>query len=190
MLRGRILNLRSEFKEAIDVLQVALKDAPQHAGGHYQLGLALSKTGNLGRAEEEWREAVKLEPRLTDAQLALAQVALNEGDGYSLKQAAEQVIKSLPSDPRGYILLAEAESRANQSVAADADFSKAIQVAPQRPLGYSAMGGSLFKRDKLQEARKYYEQALDRDPNQLAALNGLVAIFVKQKQNLKAQERV
>lgn len=189
MIRGRILNLRGQFKEAINVLQTALKDVPQHSGGHYQLGLAFSQTGDLGRAEQEWREAVKLEPRLTDAQLALAQIALTKDDRNTLRQAAEQIITSLPSDPRGYILRAEGESR-NQSAAADADFGKAIQVAPQSPLGYTAMGGWLFKRDKLQEAQKYYEQALDRDANQLPALNGLVAILVKQKENVKAQERV
>ena len=191
MMSGRILNLRGQFKEAIDVLQAALKDAPEHAGGHYELGLAFSKTGDLGRAQQEWIEAVKLEPGLTDAQLALAQIALLKNDRDSLGQAAEQIIKSLPSDPRGYILRAEAESRSNQSpAAADADFRKAIQVAPQSPLGYSALGGWLFRRDKLPEAQKYFEQALDRDPIEVAALNGLVAIFVKQKQNIKAQERV
>jgi tetratricopeptide (TPR) repeat protein len=190
MLRGRILNLRGQFKEAIDILQAALKDEPNHAGGHYELGLALSRTGNLERAEEEWREAVKLEPRLTDAQLAVAQIALTKGDHDLLSHAAEQIIQSLPSDPRGYIFRAEAESRSGQGAAADADFSKAIQVAPQNPLGYSAMGGWLFKHDKLQEARKYYEQSLDHDPNYLDALNGVVAIFIQQKQNMKAQERV
>jgi tetratricopeptide (TPR) repeat protein len=190
MMAGRILNLRGQFKEAIDVLQAALKDAPEHAGGHYELGLAFSKTGDLDRAQQEWIEAVKLEPRLTDAQLALAQVALIKDDGGSLRQAAEQIIRNLPSDPRGYILRAEAESRLHQSAAADADLNKAIQVAPQSPLGYVAMGSTLSQRNKLPEAQKYYEQALTLDPNQFAALNGLVAIFVKQKQNTKAQERV
>ena len=190
MLRGRILNLRGQFKTAIDVLQTALKDAPEHAGGHYQLGVALSNTGNLERAEQEWREAVKLEPRLTDAQLALAQVALMKNDRDSLSRAAEEIIRSLPFDPRGYILRAEAESRSNESGEANADFTKAIQVDPQSSLGYSAMGGWLFKRGKLQDAQKYYELALDRDPNQLGALNGLVAVFLKLNQNAKAQQRV
>ncbi len=190
MLRGRILNLRGQFNDAIDILQAALKDAPQHAGGHYQLGFAFNKTGNLERAEQEWRNAIKLEPRLIDAQLAIAQIALRKDDRTSLRQAAEQIIRSAPFDPRGYILRAEAESRSNQSAAADADFGKAIQVAPQSSLGYSAMGGWLFKLGKLPEAQKYYEQALSRDPNEGTALNGLVAIFVQRKQNTKAQERV
>src|SRR5207302_8550548 len=42
ILRGAILNRRSQFKEAIDVLQPALKCAPEHAIGQYQLRLAPS----------------------------------------------------------------------------------------------------------------------------------------------------
>jgi tetratricopeptide (TPR) repeat protein len=190
MLRGRILNLRGQFKPAIDVLQAALKDAPEHAGGHYQLGVALSNTGNNVRAEEEWREAVKIEPRLTDAQLALAQVALTRNDRDSLKEAAEAIVSALPSDPRGYILRAEAESRSNQNAAAEADFNKAIQIAPQNSFGYSALGGWRFRSGKLEDAQKYFELALDRDPNQIGALNGLVAVFLKLNQNAKAQKRV
>jgi tetratricopeptide (TPR) repeat protein len=190
MLRGRILNLRGQFKPAVDVLQAALKDAPEHAGGHYQLGVALSNTGNNLRAEEEWREAVKLEPRLTDAQLALAQIALAKNDLDSLRGAADAIILNLPSDPRGYILRAEAESRSNQNGAAEADFNKAIQIAPKSSLGYSALGGWLFKSGKLQAAQKYYELALDRDPNQAGALNGLVAVFLNLNQSAKAQKRV
>lgn len=190
MLRGRILNLKGQFKEASDILQAALKDAPEHAGGHYQLALALSNTGNLPRAEQELRQAVKLEPRLTDAQLSLAQIALSKDDRETLRQTAEQIIKSLPSDCRGYILRAEAESRSNQTAAADADFKKAIEVDPQNALAYSALGGWLLKNGKLREAQQQYERALERDPNQLAALNGLVSVFLNLHQNGKAEERV
>ena len=110
MLRGRILNQNGQFKDAVEILQSALKDMPEHAGGHYQLALALGNTGNVQRAEQELREAVKIEPRLTDAQLALAQIALAKDDRNTLRQTAEQIITSLPSDSRGYILRAEPES--------------------------------------------------------------------------------
>ena len=104
MLRGRILNQNGQFKEAIDILQSALKEMPEHAGGHYQLALALGNTGNVQRAEQELREAVRVEPRpVTDAQLALAQIALAKDDRNTLRQTGEQIITSLPSDSRGYI---------------------------------------------------------------------------------------
>lgn len=190
ILHGRMQLADGQFSDAANTLQTALKNAPDYAAGHYQLGLALSRTGDLGRAEQEWREAVRLEPHLNEAELALAQIALAKGDRDLVLHCAEQLINNLPADPRGYILHAQGESLSNQVAAADADFKKAVEVAPQSSAGYSAMAGWLFKQGKLQDSQKYYEQALDRSPNEIAALNGLVAIFVKQKQNVKAEERV
>jgi tetratricopeptide (TPR) repeat protein len=190
MLRGRIQSLNGQFIEAISTLQDALKDSPENALGHYELGLAFTKTGDWGRAEQEWRETVKLQPRMMDAQLALAQIAVRKNDRELLSQTAEQIIVGLPLDPRGYILRADAESAAKQETAAETDINKAISVAPQNPLGYVAMGHWFGSKDKFRDAQKYYEQALDRDPNQFAALNGLVTILVKQKQNAEAQKRI
>jgi cellulose synthase operon protein C len=190
LIRGRIQNVNGRYEDAINTLQTALKYAPENAGGHLQLGFALSRTGDLGRAEQEWREAAKLAPQLNDAQLELAQLALNKGDLSLLGQTAEQLIKNLPSDPRGYVLRAESEIASREMAAAEADIKKSIAVAPQNALGYSAMGGLLASRGKFQEAQSYFEQALDRDPNHFAALKGLVAIFLRQGQNGKAIERV
>jgi len=189
-IRGRILNMDVKYDDAANTLQAALKYAPENAFGHYQLGFALSRTGDLGRAEREWREAAKLAPEMNEAQLALAQLALTKGDHDLLRQTAEQLVKNLPSDPRGYILRANAELFANQTAAAEADMKQSITVAPQNSLGYSAMGGWLVGRGKLQEAQTYFEQALDRDPNQLEAMNGLIGIFVRQKQSTKAIGRL
>ena len=190
MLRGRIQSLNGQFLEATSTLQDALKNSPENALGHYELGLAFSKTGDWGRAEQEWREAIKLQPHMMDAQLALAQIAVMKNDRESLSQTAEQIIVGLPFDPRGYILRADAESAAKQETAAETDINKAISVAPQNPLAYVAMGHWFARQDKFRDAQKYYEQALDRDPNQFAALDGVVTILVKQKQNAEAQKRI
>lgn len=63
---------------------------------------------------------------------------------------------------------------------------------PSKPIWIFGDGrmASLAKEGKFQDAQKYYEQALDHDPNQSDALNSLVAVFVRQKQNAKAVERV
>jgi Tfp pilus assembly protein PilF len=95
--------------------------------------LALSNTGNLKRATQEWLQSAKLAPWMNEVQLALSQIARSQGDLQLLKTTTETIIRNNPSDPRGYILRAESES--GKPATAQADLNKAIQIAPQNPLG-------------------------------------------------------
>jgi tetratricopeptide (TPR) repeat protein len=190
IIRGTMLNSQGRFDEAARTLEDAIKDAPENAYGHYQFGVALSKTGNLGRAKQEWFQAAKLAPRMTEVQLALAQVARQTGDAELLRNTAELLIQNSPSDPRGYILRAESEAKSTQAASAEQDLRKAIQVAPQNALAYSAMGNFLQRHGKNQEAQQCYEQALDRDPDYFEPLAGIVSVLVAQNQSAKALDRV
>ena len=190
IIHATILNSQGRFEEASRVLENALKNSPENAYGHYQLGLARSKAGNLERATQEWLEAAKLAPGMNEVQLALAQVARSKGDTQLLKTTVETIIRNNPSDPRGYIL--RAESEVGKPSMAKADLETAIRFAPENPLGYAAMGNFLGGqgKDKIQEARKYYEQALDRDPAYFEPLAGLVSILMQQDQKAEALARV
>lgn len=125
---------------------------------------------------------------MNEVQLALAQVARSKGDSQLLKTPAETIIRNNPSDPRGYILRAESEN--SKPATAEADLETAIQIAPQSPLGYGAMGKFLRTQGKDEEAMKCYEQALDRDPSYFEPLTGLVSILLHQDQKAKALARV
>jgi tetratricopeptide (TPR) repeat protein len=188
IIRGSLLNSRGKFDDAAAILASGLKNDPDNAYGHYQLGLALSKTGSLERAEAEWFQAAKLAPGMTEVQLALTQIARIKGDRQLLKSTAETIIRGSPSDPRGYIVRAESDS--GQPAMAQADLSKSIQVAPNSPLGYSAMGNFLRTEGKDEEARKYFEQALEQDPSYLESLTGLITVLMHQNRHKEALERV
>ena len=190
VIQSTILNSERKYDEASAVLQDALRDAPEDAYGHYQLGVALSKTGNPERAKQEWFEAAKLAPQMTEVQLALADVARQQKDVGLLRESAEQIIRNNPSDPQGYLLRAECESGIRQMAAAERDLKKAIEVAPQNAGAYSAMGSFLRSEGRDKAAEHYYEQALDRNPEATEALAAIVSIFTNQKQTAKALTRV
>lgn len=191
IIRATMLNSQGKFDEATGILESALKDAPENAYGHYQLGLAMARTGNLTRAEQEWREAAKLAPQINDVQFALAQVARMKGDAQLLRDVAEQFIQNRPADPRGYIMRAESEGKAKNISVIQADLERAIQVAPESPLGYLAMGDFWRNQKKnTEQARQYYEKALDRDPGFFEPLAALAAMFMRDNQNARALQRV
>jgi tetratricopeptide (TPR) repeat protein len=190
VIRSTMLNADGKYGEAAQILEGALHDAQEDAYGHYQYGIALSKTGSLERAKQEWFEAAKLAPQISEVQLALAEAARQNGDIGLLRETAEQLIRNRPLDPRGYVLRAESETKGTLASAAEQDLQKAIELAPQDGSVYTAMGKFYRGQAKSKEALEYYERALDRDPRAIEPLAGIVSILAGEKQSAKALARV
>jgi len=188
--RGQILNRQNRSSDAIPVLEAAIKVEPDNAPAHYHLGVASAAVGNSGRAESEWREAVRLRPTMTTAHLALSEVALRKRDLDLLASSTEQLINGEPSSPMGYVLRAIVHRVKGDIAGAEADLKKAIEVAPQNPVGYSQMGQWRLAQKRFPEAEKLFEQALERDPNFAEALEGLLGVYKAQNQPAKALARV
>ena len=66
------------------------------------------------------------------------------------------------------------------------DIRKAIEVAPQNPAGYVQTGNLRLLQKQYGDAEKYYQQALERDPNSSEGLSGLMNAYLAQKQTDKA----
>jgi tetratricopeptide (TPR) repeat protein len=188
--RGQVLNGEGRPNDAVPVLESALKIEPDSAVGHYHLGASFSLLGNLARAESEWREAARLNPNMMPAQFALAEVAMRKGDVDLLSKSAEALIGANPLSPRGYALRATARFARKDLAGGEADLKKAIEVAPQNPLGYVQMGDLRMVQKRYEEAKELFEQSLQRDPNSVEALRGLVGIYLLQKEPAKALARV
>jgi tetratricopeptide (TPR) repeat protein len=188
--RGQILLGRGRASDAISPLETALKNLPDNAAAHYYLGLAFDSTGDSGRAQAEWRESIRLDPNLIDAQRALAAMASRNGDADELSRSADAIIATQPNSPDGYVLRAAARATQHNPAGAEADLKKAIGVAPQNPSGFTAMAQFLASQRKYADAEKFYGQALGLDPNSTPALQGQVAVLVVQKQPDKALAKV
>jgi tetratricopeptide (TPR) repeat protein len=184
------LNRQQKQAEAIHVLESAVKSAPDSAVGHFQLGLAYAGTKNFGQAETEWRNAVRLQPSMTDAHQALAALALQKHDPQLLAESGASLKSISPGAADGYIYEAEASFWQGNLSAAEADLEKAIKVAPRNPAAYIQMGNLRVGQKKPDEAEKYFAQALKIDPSSSDALTGLVNIAVGPKDSAKALRMV
>ena len=82
LFRGQMQLAQNKPQDAMRSLEAALKSEPNGAMLRYELGQAAAATGDLTRAETEWREAAKQRPNLVKAQSALAALAFVDlGDG-------------------------------------------------------------------------------------------------------------
>ncbi len=184
--KGQILLGKNDSAGAVESLQAAIHSDSDNSVAHYQLGLAYAQERNIGRAEQEWREAVRLQPSLTDAQLHLADLEFSRGETDATLQTAEQIISTRPYLPNGYILRAAVELQTQKLADAQHDAEEANKRAPQNPTPYIQLGTAQLAQKHYPEAEKFYQQALEKDPSSSAGLNGLMRTYIGQKEIDKA----
>jgi tetratricopeptide (TPR) repeat protein len=181
------IEIRSgKASDAVTTLQAVLKNDPDNAIAHYQQGLAYEQLGDSSRAEEEWRSAVKQRADLVEAHRALAGVAIHRNDVGGLAQEADQIIAIQPGAPDGYLLRAVAEIDRKQFAVADEYIKKSLEREPNNPGAYVQLGNLRVAQKQFAEAQKAYQQALDQDPNSTEALDGVMGVYLEQKQPDKA----
>jgi tetratricopeptide (TPR) repeat protein len=167
-----------DVSDATQTLQTVIKNASTNSEAHYVLGVAFEKSGNLERAEGEWREALRLRPDLLDAQRALASAAMRQGDMPTLQESATQIISLQPASPDGYALRALSFINRKQYTEAEKDIRKAIEIAPQSAFGYAELGNLEFAQKQYGGAAKAYQEALARNSNSTDALRGLMNTYL------------
>ncbi len=184
--RGQVQIRRNDSNGAIDSLQSALRNDANNAVAHYQLGNAFAQQHNEGRAEAEWREAVRIRPNLTDAQRSLAALELRRGDVDAVLQTALQIIAADPSSADGFLWKGVADVARKQYSDAQQDAEQAMQRLPENPAPYVLMGDIQLNQKHYADALKFYQQALDKNPSSTDALKGVIYTYSAQKEYDKA----
>lgn len=109
---------------------------------------------------------------LEGAGLGIAQAAarlLRLGQASDAARLAALTVQLLPDDPRGWVLLAEAQLRSNQLKAAAGSLAKAKQLDPRNPGIWFAEGSLALRDNRAQEAVGLLEQGLRLDGNNASA---------------------
>jgi tetratricopeptide (TPR) repeat protein len=180
------IQIQNKDAGAIDSLQQAVKNDSENAVAHYQLGVAFMQQQNEGRAESEWREAVRIRPNLSDAQRSLATLELRRGDFGGMAQTAQQIIAAEPNSPDGFLWKGIADMSRKQYSDAQQDAEKAMQISPQSSAPFVQLGTIQLAQKHFADAEKFYQRALDKNPSSSEALSGLMNTYFAEKQPDKA----
>ena len=77
-------------------MQEAIRLEPHNARAHFNLGVALSQTGNYDQAVEYYREAIRLDPKHVAANFDMANVLYKKGHAYDAIRLYERTLKLDP----------------------------------------------------------------------------------------------
>lgn len=190
LLQAEILDRNNRANDAIPVLQGILKDAPDNAFAHFELGQVYNQVGNTQEAEAEWRTASRLVPSFVEPQRALAALSMRDAEWDQLSTIADGLIHAEPASAEGYAYRAAADFARGDQSGAEASLLKAQEVAPKDARVFTGLAQLRLAQKRTDEAESLYRHALDLDPNSVTALRGIVAIEVKRNQTNNALKLV
>jgi len=174
---GRLLLRTGKVAEAVQHLELAVRQDQGFGEAHYQYGLALSRAG---RRDEGTTEIAKGRELITAAEnrqaaaldLATAKAALQKGDTETAVLKARKVLEFQPQSLEARAVLGGANRDAIEQLIRDGKFEQAGQAAqryldaqPKSAWAWYALGYSLYGQKKIGESIKALAQSLQLDVN-------------------------
>jgi len=160
---GQALRRRGEkTKNDLTRAAEAYGKAKKIAAAHNELGRIYAQSGNLEKAIEEFRQALSINNRYSDALADLAWYILEAGqtDQQGLRQSLEYAKRALdleegkPSEWHKRAILGRVYLEQGHLEKANNEFRESLRLAPNRSQSYYFLARSLFKQGRLQEARE------------------------------------
>jgi tetratricopeptide (TPR) repeat protein len=190
VLNGMLLLNDGKPDDAFNLLQKSAKANPDSLPVKLWLGRAAQAKGDMKTAQQSFADANRINPRNSEAQEALASVALQNRDYSTLLQVAQSAMAANPQAPSPYVWRGVAEANQKLMDKAEADFQHALKLDPQSWSANLELGQLRLMQQKLPEGKALLEKALASNPNSSRALRLLVSALVFEKQVPQAITRV
>ena len=155
---------RSSMSEVEQTARIA-SDLPKSARAHWKHGFALHKADRLDEAAEEYRIALRLNPKQKEPHFHLGQALAAQSQ---LNEARSELEEALHSDPRNGEYYSEYGSVLEQlglKEKAGAEHLTAIRFAPKSGRNHYEYAMFLFREGKPDQAIPEFEAALKHNPN-------------------------
>ncbi|MBK1816770.1 tetratricopeptide repeat protein [Luteolibacter yonseiensis] len=152
---GRLLPTRELF-------EMIMEQHPGHIPTLCKLGVVDLKLNDPTAAVDKFRRAVELEANNPYAHRMLGYSLFLLGDLAAAEQEFKTAIQILPDDAKSYFLLAKTTLNLGRAGEAEANFKASIAADPMPNEGYIALAVLCARDKRLDQAKEYYQQALER----------------------------
>jgi tetratricopeptide (TPR) repeat protein len=163
--RGDEYVKEEKFKEAVIEYRNAVKAVPKDPAAHWKLAKAAIEAKDIRTAFAELQNTVELDPTNFEALGKLGEIYVMVGKNEEATQIADNLVKSRPSDPQGYILQSALAVRAGKVDEGIAKLKKAAELDPKRIGTLLSIGNMYLLKKDRKGAQEWYDEALAADPN-------------------------
>ena len=152
---GRYLPTRELFLQMVEL-------NPGHTPALCKLGVVHLKLDDPEAAADAFQRAVELDDRNAYAHRMHAFALMTSGDISAAHHSATRSVELAPQEPLAQILLATIKSRLGDASEAETHFKAAINADPMLSEPYFNLAILHARAERLDDAREYYNLALER----------------------------
>jgi Tfp pilus assembly protein PilF len=154
--------------------------APNSAHMHQAMAHELAKHGDTREAIENYRAALKIDPRLPGLHFEYAEMLNSQGTPQSQQEAENEYRAALelnPFDEQSECRLGEIAARRNDVKEAYDRYTKAVELEPGDPEASIGLAKALMSMDQPEKAQPLLMHALEVDPTSAVAHFRLSTVY-------------
>ena len=185
---GDLMMNQDNPSAAVPYFHIATMADPNSAIAAGEYGAALFAKGDPGEAEQQFKHALELDPKYTDARYNLASVEASNAEYPEAVADFQKVLVSNPDHKNarqhlGEVLFLWADDLAKSGDREHAveHYRDSLQYRPDDPDLHAHLGTTLAQLGRFGEARSEFESILKMDPTSQDAKEALSQIDVQQR---------
>ncbi len=175
---------------AIAEMSAQMKNRPQDAVLHFQLGNGLARKGDRDGARREWVAAARQNRGYLPPQYALTQLDLTQGKAQDALRVAEGIVAIAPRDEPALVLRATSQIAAGQFQKAGLELNRLALAFPQSPRVRITMGVLALSEKRYPDAERIFGQLASSGVGNPEVLSGLTQALLGQNEPAKALQNL
>ena len=176
--KSDLLRRQRKLEDAAKAADAALAADRMSPSAKLARGRVLAAQGHFAEAELALKEALQLSPRAAAPQVELARLHVQTGAADSV-ELATRAAKADPTSLSTRLTLVRALIQRRDYSQAQETLQILLEAAPESAAVHALLGTVLTKTGDVVGARAAYNKAIERDPLQLEAIEGLTSLDFK-----------
>jgi tetratricopeptide (TPR) repeat protein len=188
--KARLQLTDGKLDDASATAKMAINANPNSPQAHYVSGTILLARDQREDASTAFKEALRLNPAFAPAQVALAKLSLANGKNDEAIQYAQNAIQSVPGYAEAYLLLAQAHLANNNPTGAEHPLKILETALASNPVVQTELGRLYLAKGNRAGARAAFDKALEQNPTEIDAIQGVVAMDLQDHNAAAALARI
>jgi tetratricopeptide (TPR) repeat protein len=156
---------RGQYKEGIQLLELLRSKAPDDPAVLFNLGMALSDTGQLDRAVAHLRRLASLAPDHADGRVALGVALARQGKTEEAARELREALKVEPDNPFALRNLGACLFKRGAVGEAEECLQRAVRLNPRDQQSWFGLAEAVHGLGQREEADELYRKAIEVDPS-------------------------